>query len=103
MAYPTESFGETYTYTTTDTAALLATAALKANDKTAVGVFLTVETNSIRIAFGGAVPTQAGLGHLILAGESFRLPDGVSARSLQIISASAGQAAEVQITPIFEL
>lgn len=96
------AFGATYKYTSTDTAAAIDTTKLASNSRGAISALITVEDADIRIAFGGTAPTQAGVGHLVTAGESFVTPEGVSVRSLQIISAVNGSAAEVQITPIFE-
>ena len=67
----------------------------------AVSALITVEGNSIRYAFGGAAPTQAGLGHLLIAGASLKLDNPDDIASFQFISATAGQAAVLQVTAGF--
>lgn len=66
----------------------------------AKGAWLTVETNGIRIAFGGAVPTSGadGLGHLLTTGDSLFIDSRAMLKTCQIINSTAGSNALVQVT-----
>ena len=63
----------------------------------ASSALITVENASIRYAFGVA-PTQAGLGHLVEAGQSITIDNPDDVASFQFISAAAGTPAVLQAT-----
>ena len=57
--------------------------------KRAVKVFLTVETNSIRIMWHGGTPTSS-TGHLLTSGSSITIEGEQNVNNLLMIQASAG-------------
>lgn len=61
---------------------------------------ITVETNAVRIAFGGTAPTQgaSAVGHVLAAGESIFLDGPEDVRSFQFISAVGGAHGVLQVT-----
>jgi hypothetical protein len=91
--------GPTTSVSSTDSAQNFSTSLIKNGNFYADGILITCETNSIRFALGGAVPTQAGLGHILASGGSIRLTGKAQISSFQFISQSSGQAATLQVTP----
>ena len=94
--------GITYEDDSTDTAQLLASAkytneTVSDNIKHANSCSITVETASIRYAFGVA-PTQAGLGHLATSGTVIKLNSYKAIRDFQYISAAGATPGTLQIT-----
>jgi len=92
--------GLTARYTSTDVAQTLPAAVVTVAGKIAVGLDLTVEDNPVRIAFGGAVPSQGAtpLGHLMLAGTSIRVYGSQVISTFRYISANAVTPGILQIT-----
>lgn len=88
--------GVTQVLASTDTAQPLPD--LVVDGKAAVSLDLSVETADIRIAFN-ATPTQAGLGHLIPAGERITIDNPADILNLKYISATASTPATIVITP----
>lgn len=76
-----------------------------ANNKPAVAVLITCETQAIRFCFGGAIPTQgaAGLGHILYVGQSLRLSGARAVRTFQFINHTNGSNAFMQVTPEYEI
>ena len=70
----------------------------EANVENARGVLVTVEDAAIRVAYGGTVPTQAGVGHLFGAGDTFTVRHPRSIKTMQFINAVAAANAVLQIT-----
>lgn len=91
--------GLTQKLTSTDTAQNLPSADFISNKKQIEGAVITVEVAPIRIALGGAVPTQAGLGNKCEVGTVIILESNEEAESFQYISAESGIAAFLQYTP----
>jgi len=94
--------GETYSVASTDVAQLLDTGIMSLNSRSIIGILLTCETGNIRFALGGAIPTQAGLGHILYATQSLVLMSSKAARTFRFISAAAGTPGTLQITPYYE-
>lgn len=88
--------GTTQTLTSTDTAQSLPD--LVVDGAMAASLDLSVETANIRIAYK-VPPTQAGLGHLVSAGEHITINNPDDILSLKYISATASTPAKVVITP----
>lgn len=96
--------GATTRQASTDTAALINPAVLVAADGSlAKGVFLQCDTNSIRIAFGGAVPVAGagGLGITLAAADTFYMKGYTAAKKMKIVSAASGVHGGLNITPEF--
>ena len=90
--------GDTYTATSTDTAAALAAVKLlDANSRVCKAINFTVETQTIRWAIGTA--TQAGVGHSAAAGTSWRVTGEGNVKAFTFISAAAGVHGTLHITP----
>jgi predicted flavoprotein YhiN len=89
----------------TDVAAEIPAANLtNAAGKRAVSALLTFESNNVRIAFGGSVPTQGAnqLGHQIFANQSLRINNSKALSSLQFINDVNAADAFIQATIEFE-
>ena len=70
-----------------------------ANDsRNAIRVVITCEDDEIRYAFGGVIPTQAGLGHLMVANDSLVIGHPAGIASFRFISADANAHGNLQIT-----
>ena len=98
----TEKQGATYRVSTTDVAAGLAAGVLQLSDGSLCdGVTLCCETNPVRIALGGATPTQgaSGTGVLLNVGEKFGITGVENVSSLLWISATNGSAGALQVMP----
>ena len=95
--------GATATYTSTDVAQTLPAAVTTIAGRTIVGFLMTVETNPVSIAFGGAIPTQGAspLRHLLSAGDTLKVSGSQVATTFRYISAGAGNASTLQITPFY--
>lgn len=93
--------GDTYKVTAGDTAESIADAKKKKGNTKCIGAFISVEDNNVRIAFGDTDPTQAGLGHKVVAGDSIRLSGYNEVNRLSYINAVNGSDAVLQITIIF--
>ena len=91
---------DTYRLTAGDVAASLASDKVEQNGRKAKFCTFTVETNSLRIALGGAVPTQTGskLGHLLYAGDVLTMSNAKNIQSLQYINDVNGSNAVIQVT-----
>jgi hypothetical protein len=59
-------------------------------------VFITVETNSIRIRWDGGDPVSAGVGHLLAGGDSIEINGETTVRKVRMIRESAD--ATVRVT-----
>lgn len=68
-----------------------------------VGAKITVETNTIRIAFGGDAVQTGGseVGHLFIAGSVIEIQDGATLRACRILSAVADTHGVIQTTPYY--
>lgn len=95
--------GVTTTLTSSDTAQSLSAAILTVSGRTCKGMIMTIETNPVRIAFGAA-PTQGStpdLGHVLDVGSTARFYGEDIASDFQYISANAGNAGYIQLTPLY--
>lgn len=95
LSYITDSTpaGDFETKTISSAAVALATAKLRTNQeggfyKDAVKLFITVETNSIRLRWDGTNPTTS-VGHLLTAGSSITLIGEQNISKLRMIAAAA--------------
>lgn len=61
-------------------------------------VLITCETNDIRFSWG-ADATQAGLGHVLAAGQSIKLTNHAQIEDFRFINKTNGSNAVLQITP----
>ena len=66
----------------------------------AVAVFVTVETNDARVAFGGA-DASAGTGHVFSSGDSFRITGHANISAMKIANATAGSNTKIIYTVEF--
>lgn len=72
----------------------LATDAVKARQ-----ALITTETNSIRVTFDGTDPSRTGpVGHLVEAGSVISISDYGTIARMKFTSATAGQAASLQVS-----
>lgn len=62
-----------------------------------IGALITVETNDIRFDFGQN-PSQAGAGHLLVAGAGLKLSSGAAVGKFRFINKTNGSQAVVKIT-----
>lgn len=85
-----------------NTAATISSAYYTHSDgnRLAVGMTITVETNSIRFAYG-TNPTQAGLGTLVTAGSIITLNSIAKIKAFRYISAVLDTHATLQFHPEF--
>lgn len=67
-----------------------------------VGCLITVETYSIRIAWG-TDPTQVGLGHVLAPGQSIKLTNHKQIIDFRFINKTNGENAVLMITPEMSL
>lgn len=78
----------------------LPAAILSNNSRSAIRVVITCETNPIRYAFGGIIPTSgaSGTGHILAANESLVIghPGGIT--TFRFINHTANSNAALQIT-----
>jgi len=88
--------GTTQSKASTDTAQLLTDAVTIPNG--CISAVITCETNNVRIAFG-TNPTQAGLGHLLYVGQSYKIGNPQAVRDFRFISAANGVHGLIQVTP----
>lgn len=90
---------ETKRIVSTDTAQTLEDAGITIPSGT-TGALITCESNTIRFALGGAVPTQTGnkLGHVLEAGQSLHLSHGSAVKTFRFISDVNGSAGILQVT-----
>lgn len=94
QSYPGPSFAKT----STDTAQTLSPVDYLLNDQYPRALLISCATNPARLAFGGAVPTTAGFGHLLAVGDFLRLEGLEYITTLRYISATAGNAAALTLT-----
>ena len=68
------------------------------------GMLVQVETNPIRVCFGGTVPTQVApkMGHRIVQDQTWQVGSLQGCKSLQLVNDAASAAAVLQITPFYE-
>jgi len=97
LAMGGQSYGPTKVASTNANQALPA-AVLTNASRSAVRVVITVEDNTIRYAFGGIIPTQGTLGHLLTANESLVIGHPASIASFRFISDAANTHGNLQIT-----
>lgn len=67
----------------------------KRNEVGLSGCFITVEGNSVRVTWDGTDPVAATLGHLIAAGDSFRLNSAAAIQNFKVTQESGAGAIEV--------
>lgn len=67
----------------------------------AVRALVTVESNNVRIAFGGTVPTQGAtpVGHVVSAGQTLIIDNPTDLATFRFINATASSNGVLQITP----
>ncbi len=96
--------GDTFTQTSTNAkASLTAANLLNDNNRRAIAVYITVETQNIKFTVGDSDPVSSGLGHVLvkdLVGIYIR--GSKACKDFQFISASAGSHGVLQITPFFD-
>jgi len=95
--------GATARYTSTNAAQSLPAAVITVAGKTALGIEVSVETQSVRVGFGGAVLTQgaSGLGHLLTVGTIKRYYGSQVMSTFQYISAVINVHGDLVITPFY--
>lgn len=94
--------GATFTQTSSDAAAALTAANLVTSDGgRAIGVLITCETNDVRFAMA-ATPVADGLGHILASGNSIYLANSGAIKNFKFVSAAAGVAGVIMVTPFFE-
>jgi hypothetical protein len=93
---------QTTRITSSDTATALPSALLTVAGYTAKGAIITVETASLRFAFG-VDPTQgaSGLGHMFRAGDTFRAYGESIVSQLKHINYAVGINAVIQVTILY--
>jgi hypothetical protein len=95
---------DTFVMTSTDAAQALAAAVLTVGGRSCKAVMVTVESNPVKFAFGGATPVfGAGLlGHVVQkdAAPVFFVGTSMIA-TLKFVSAATGAAGKVQFTPFY--
>lgn len=64
----------------------------------ALRIVLTCENNPIRYAFGGIIPTQAGLGHILYPGASLVIGHPAGIASFRYINHTNAANAILQVT-----
>lgn len=84
--------------TTTNTAATLQALHVAAGGTWNVtkGALVTVETNNVRVAFGGTVPTVDNVGLILYVGDAYAMSPQEAATA-QVVSASSGAAGVIQV------
>lgn len=94
--------GATTRQASTDTAATINAAVLASGTVLAKGIFVQVDTNSIRLAFGGATPVAGagGLGVTLAAGDTMKM-SYTTAKKMKLVSAASGVHGGINITPEF--
>ncbi len=92
--------GATTKVASTNTAAIISTSITQSGGVLAKTLLLTVETFSIRIAFGGTVPTTS-TGHLLKDGDVLRLDNRKAIETLRVISGTTDAHASLQVTAGF--
>ena len=95
--------GATARYTSTDLAQSLPAAVITVAGKTAVGIEVSVETQSVRVGFGGATLTQgaSGVGHLLPSGTIQKYFGSQVMSTFRYISAANGVHGALVITPFY--
>jgi hypothetical protein len=94
---------ETIRLVGTDVAQSLSASVYEQFGRYAKAMLLTVESATVRVAFGGKVPTQGGsaIGHLLYVGDILELESLHCIQSLRFINGVAGQTAVLQLTLTF--
>lgn len=98
------SSGKSFRVASTDTAQSFSPSDItNIFSNSAVAATVVCETNAIRIALGGAVPTQGatGLGVELAVGDSFYLDCPEDVASFQFISSASGTHGALQVIPRF--
>jgi len=89
--------------TSTDAAqGLAATLVVRTDRQPAIAVAITVETNDVRVAWDGTVPTTStstAVGHVLAAGQSLRLEHPSSIGNFRFCSKTSGSHGVLHITP----
>lgn len=94
----------TITMTASDVVQSIAAANLtNADSKAAISALITCETYNIRFTCSATNPTQAGLGHLLLANQSLKISNPSALRNFKFINAVNGSNAILQISIEFEI
>ena len=84
---------------TTLPAALITNTSVVANQtRKAIRMVITCEDNPVRYAFGGIIPTQAGLGHILYPGASLVIGHPAGIASFRYINHTNAANANLQIT-----
>ena len=94
----------TFTLTSTNVAASFAAAKIRVNSVPAIGCYITVATNDIRYCFGGNIPVNDGLGHVLAKdGPPLILMNPAMVSTFQYVSAAAGAHGVMQVTMLFDI
>lgn len=95
--------GMTYRVVVSDTAQSVAANILTYLGVIAKGAIISVETYSVRFAFGGTTPTQgaSGIGHVVAASGGIRIYGYTALANLKFINATNGSVGILQITPLY--
>lgn len=96
--------GNTITEAVTDTAQNLdddSSLAFKNSDDDLIsGLLITVETNDIKFCHG-STPVQSGLGHILIAGQSYYIRNPADVRSFNYINETNAANAVLMMTPFY--
>lgn len=96
--------GDTIRLASTDVSTALAAGVLTNAGRAMQGMIITVDSNSVRIAFNDIAPTQGatGVGHTILKDQAPVVIMGADLCStMHYISAANGSSGGLQITPLY--
>lgn len=97
--------GDTVRIACTDAAQSLSSDYYTKNNRPVIGALITCESQGVRYAFDGIVPTQGaagtGVGHILASGGSLTLQHGHAFRSFQFINQVNGSDAFIQVTPLY--
>jgi len=85
-----------YRITASDSASSISRDYLESFGSRAIGAFITVETNNLRVAFNTNPTTTVG--HLVEAGQSLRLSGSAAVSAFRYINATAGSNCVFQLT-----
>ena len=94
--------GITSTVLSANAVKTLGTAVAPAKYSGIVGVYLYLETNNIRYAWGVDPVEATPLGCLLMAGQTLQLNNAEAALNLRFISAIAGSHGRLQVTYLFK-
>ena len=94
--------GTTVTVLSTNTSQTLSTAVPPDKYAGIIGVYIYLETNNVRYAWGTAPVVATPLGCLLMAGQTLQLNNPEAALGFKFISAVAGAHGRLQVTYLFK-